>query len=110
MENKLTDPYHDKYITTPEFNKLPAEVFDARLAQANLVAKTNFDDKLKSLHQRINTKKTKLVENEFKKLQTFDSIYFRCKSHFEEDGAQNYLIFHPLYRYFKRVSGVGSSN
>ena len=43
-------------------------------------------------------------------LQTFDSIYFRVKSHFEEDGTQNYLVFQPVYRYFKRVAGVGSGN
>ena len=36
-----------------------------------------------------------------KKLQTFDSIYFRGKRPAEEDGAQNYLIFQPVYRYFK---------
>ena len=33
---------HDKYITTPEFNNLAASVFNARLAQANLVSKTDF--------------------------------------------------------------------
>ena len=36
----------------------------------------------------------------------FDSIYFRGKSHFEEAGTQNYVVFQPMYRYFKRVSGV----
>ena len=44
-----------------------------------------------------------LVENEFKKLETFDSIYFRGKSHFDDDGTQNYLVFQTAYRYFKRV-------
>ena len=33
---------NDKYIATSEFNKLTAENFKARLAQANLVTKTNF--------------------------------------------------------------------
>ena len=37
-----------------------------------------------------------------KKLETFDSIYFWGKSHFEEDNTQNYLVFQPMYRYFKR--------
>ena len=62
---KLTDNDHDKYITIPEFNKLLAEVFDARLKQADLVPKTDFDDKLKSLYQKITSNKTKylLVEN-----------------------------------------------
>ena len=37
-----------------------------------------------SLNRKINSSKTKhaLVENEFKKLQPFDLIYFRGKSHF----------------------------
>ena len=51
-----------------------------------------------------------LVENKLKKSETFDSIYFRGKSHFEEDGTQNYLVFQPLYRYFRRIVGVGSGN
>ena len=39
---KLTDHNHDKYITTPDFNTLAADVFNARLAQANLVTKQIF--------------------------------------------------------------------
>ena len=35
------------------------------------------------------------------KLKTFDSGYFIGKSHFEEDGTQNYLVFQPIFRYFK---------
>ena len=69
IEKKLTDQNHDKYITSPEFNKLTAKNFAARLKQANLVTKTGFDDKLKILNQKINSNKTKhlLVENELKK-------------------------------------------
>ena len=55
-----------------------AENFAARLAQVNLASKsdnvnfqkkTNFDDKLKTLNNKINSTKTKhiLVKNEFKK-------------------------------------------
>ena len=110
IEKKLTDHNHDKYITTPEFNKFSAEIFAARLAQGNLITKTDFDNKLISLNKKINSNKTKhlLVENKFKKLQTFDSIYFRGKSYFEEDGAENYLVFQPMYRYFKKISSVGN--
>ena len=39
-----------------------------------------------------------LVEKELKKLETFDSTYFRDKSHFEDDGTQNYLVFQTTYR------------
>ena len=51
-----------------------------------------------------------LVENELKKLKLFDSSYFKCKSHFEEDGTQNYLVFQPMQKYFKKIAGVGSGN
>ena len=82
LEKKLTDHKHDKYITTPEFNTLATDVFNARLAQANLITKTDFDAKLSSLNRKITANKAKflLVEIELKKLQTFDSIYFRGKS------------------------------
>ena len=39
------DHDHDKYITASEFNKLTAENFAARLKQANLITKTDFDTK-----------------------------------------------------------------
>ena len=48
-----------------------------------------------------NKKKHLLVENELKQQQTFDWSYFIGKSHFEENGAQNYLVFQPIVRYFK---------
>ena len=106
IEKKITDQSHDKYITAPEFNKLKAENFAARLAQTNLITKTDLNAKLSSLNKKIISNKTKhlLVENEFKKLETFDSIYFRGKSHFEDDGTQNYLVFQTVNRYFKTVS------
>ena len=68
LKKKLTDHNHDKYITTPEFNTLAA-VFNARLAQANLITKTDFDAKLSSLNRKITSNKSKssLVENELKK-------------------------------------------
>ena len=42
-----------------------------------------------------------LVEIELKKLKTFDSSYFIGKSHFDEDGTQNYFAFQPMTRYLK---------
>ena len=67
MKKDLADHNHDKYITAPEFS---AEDFDATLKQENLVTKTNFDNKMKTLNQKINWNKAKhlLVENELKKL------------------------------------------
>ena len=54
-EKKITNHDHNKYTTIPEFNKLTAEYFVARLAQTNLASKsdvanflnkTDFDDRL----------------------------------------------------------------
>ena len=77
-----------------------------------MITKTDFDAKLSSLNRKITANKSKhlLVENELKKLKTFDSSYFIGKSHFEEDGTQNCLVFQPMYRYFKRIAGVGSGD
>ena len=71
-----------------------------------MITKTDFDAKLSSLHRKITSNKTKhlLVENEMKKLETYDSIYFCGKSHFEDDGAQSWLVLQPLQRHFKTVS------
>ena len=103
IENKLTDHDHDKYITTPEFNKLAADAFNARPVQANIVKKTDFDAKLSSLNRKITSNKTKhlLTEN--------DLSYFRGKNYFDEDGTQNYHIFQPISKYLK-VSNVSDIN
>ena len=57
-----------------------------------MIAKTDFDAKLSSLNKRITQNKTEqlVVESELNKLKTFDSGYLIGKSHFEEDGTQNY--------------------
>ena len=104
IENRLIDHNRGKNITTPEFNRLTAENFAARLKQANLVTKADFDDKLKSLNQKSNPDKTEhlLVENELRKLKTLDSSYFRGRNCFEDDDTQNYLVFQPELKYFKR--------
>ena len=61
---------------------------------------------MKNLNKKINSNKTKhlLVENKFEKLQTFDSIYFCGKSHFEDECTQNSLVFQTTERYFQTVS------
>ena len=45
------------------------------------MTKTNFDAEMSSLNRKINANKSKhlLVENELKKLKTFDSSYWRQK-------------------------------
>ena len=101
-EKKITDHCHDKYITNPEFNKLAAENFAARLAQANLITKTDFDAKLSSFNREITSNKTKhlLVENESKQLKSFNLGCFIGKIDFGKDGAQNYLSFITILKCF----------
>ena len=90
------------------FNKLAADVFNVRVAQAILITKIDFDANLSSLNTKITQNKSKhlLVENELNQLKTFDSGYFIGKRHFGEDSAQNYLVFQPMYRYFKMITNT----
>ena len=113
IENKINDHNHEKYINTPEFNTMATDFLKGRLAaQTVLIKKTDFDSKLNGISDRVTKNKTKylLTENELKKLQKCDAAYFRGKSHFEEDVTQNYLIFKPMCRYFKRIACVGGGN
>ena len=47
VKNTVNDPNHGKYIITPEFNTMAADVFKAGLAaQTDLIRKPDFDSKL----------------------------------------------------------------
>ena len=53
-----------------------------------------------------NTRQVLLAKDELNKLKTFDSSYFIGKSHFDEDGTQNYLVFQSINRYFKLIANT----
>ena len=94
-ENKLNNHNHDKYVATSEFNTLAADVFNARLPQANLITKTDFDGKFSSLNRKITANKAKHFLNDN------DLSYYRGKQYFDEgSGKQNYLIFLLMGKYF----------
>ena len=59
IEKKISDYSHDKYVASPEFNKLTAKNFASRLAQANLITKTDFKAKLSSLNKKNYLKQNK---------------------------------------------------
>ena len=44
-----------------------------------------------------------------KKLQTFDSNLFIGQSYFNNDGAQLYLIFQPIYKTITTFSGLSNT-
>ena len=47
-----------------------------------------------------------LVENKFKKLQTFNSSFFIGQNYFHNDEAQLYLIFQPIRKTITIFSGL----
>ena len=67
---------------------------------------------MSSLNRKISENKADhlIDRNEINKIKDFDSGYFIGKSHFEEDGTQNYLVFQPMYRYFKTDSSYHISS
>ena len=104
-ENKLNNHNHDKYVATSEFNTLAANVFNARLAQENLITKTDFDAKLSSLNRKITANKTKHFLNDN------DLSYYRGKQYFDEgSGKQHYLVFLPMGKYFRLNSVAGAAD
>ena len=59
---------------------------------------------LNCINRKITSNKSKrlLIDNELKKLKTFDASYFIGKSYFvDNDGTENYSVFQPTHRYFK---------
>ena len=67
-----------------------------------MITKTDFDARLSSLNRKSTAnKKNLLVKNELNKLKT--SSYFIGKSHFEEAGTQNYLVFKSINKYFEVI-------
>ena len=82
-------------------NTLAADVFNARLAQANLITKTDFNVKLSSLNKNITENKTKHFLNDN------DLSYYHAKQYFDEgSGKQNYLVSLPMRKYSKLYSVV----
>ena len=52
--------------------------------------------------------KAELKEEQHKisKLQASNSSCFHDKSHFEDDGTQNCLVFQQIYRCFEKISST----
>ena len=96
VENKI--PNHDKYITTPEFNKLTAENVTPKLKQANLVIKTDFEKLLASYNRKITSNKAKYLEVQKKlnSLITNDYKFFLGRIYFATNvGSQTKFVYQP---------------
>ena len=79
--NKIIDQNHEKDTTTLEFNKLTTENVKARLKQADLVIKTEYDTKLQDISKRITSNKSKhfLVGNELKNCKNLIQVVLEAK-------------------------------
>ena len=69
-KKEIADYNHDKYITTPKYNKFTTKIFDLRLNRANVASKSNitnfikktdFDNKLLVFNKKNNSNKTRYV-------------------------------------------------
>ena len=117
---KITDHHHDKYITTPEFNKLTAENFAARLKQINLasksdidnfVKKTDFGNKLRDVTSNKNelnelSKKVKAISTTGLTKKLINTFILNGAKYFSLEIFQNYLLFIPTKNYIKYFSGT----
>ena len=64
---------------------------------SNLVKNSNLNTELGLLAAKA---ELKAEQDKIVKLQAFDSSYFHTKSHLQDDGRQNYLVFQPISRIF----------
>ena len=100
MQLRKKIPANSKYITTQESKKLTIENFAEKLKQADLVKKTDFDNKLTSFNRRITLNETKHLEIQ-KKLNsiiTKDYNFFLGRIYFtSNDGSQNTFVHQPTF-------------
>ena len=78
-----------------------------------MVTKTDFDAKLKYISDRVSKNKSKvlLLDNDLKKLKTFNADYFEGRNYVEgDDGTQNMLVFQVKGEYFGRASLVSTEH
>ena len=106
VENKI--PGHAKYITTKEFNKLTAENSVTRLKQADLVNKTDFDNKLASFKRQITSNKTKHLKVQ-KKLTKYYNFFLGIIYFTSNDESQNIIVYQTTLDALELRKGKGTA-
>ena len=105
IEKKIPDI--SSLVKKTDFNTKVTEIEGKIPDVSSLVKKSDFDTRLKKINDRVTKNKNKhlLVENELKKLKTFDLSYFLGKNYFEgNNGAQNALVFQTMQKRFKLMN------
>ena len=83
---------------------LTINLLDAKTKEKELVDKSDISNLIRNsdLNKKLSTLGTKTElkaeQDKIVKLQAFDLSYFHGKSYFEDDGAQNYLVFQAVSR------------
>ena len=97
----------NKYFTTSDYNKFTSNTLDAKITQKKLVNESYLNKKTKTLAttEEIKTA-TKAEQDKIVKFQTYDLNLFIGQSYFNNDGAQVYLIFQPIYKTITTFSGL----
>ena len=86
---------------------MAASVFNARLAQTNLITKADFDTKLSSLNRKILQTNQSIYSLKIEKLEKTSGPLFVGNISFDGgDGLQAYLIFQPVHRYLKIITNA----
>ena len=96
---KISD-IESKYITAADYNKFIKNIVDNSIKSKNFVNKSAIAILDKNVATLATKAELKTEQDKLIKLQAFDSSYYRGKSHFKDDGTQNYLV---MYRYFKKI-------
>ena len=80
-----------RFSATPQFNRLTKISSDANMKEAakSVASKSQVDNALDRAYKNI---------EKIKKLQAFDLSYISGKSHFENDGMQNYVAFQLAFK------------
>ena len=105
--SRITD-IESKYISTADYNKFTEDIVNNSIKSKNFADKSDIAGILSNadLDLELSTlaakAKLKVEQAKIKRLKAFNLRYF------EEDGAQNYLIFQPINRHYKRIIGAGN--
>ena len=111
VENKISDNF--KYIIAQEFNKLAAEDFARKLKEADLVNKTDFDNKLTRFNRKIASNKTKHLEVQKKldSLLTKDYNFLLGRIYFTRNYVsqnQNMFVYKPIFNVLELKKDKGT--
>lgn len=99
-----------KYSTTSDYNKFTGEIVNTKIKEKGLVGKCNiygfknYPDLDKKIEKRAEKAELKKDQDWTVKVQAFYFSWFCGKTHLEDDGMENYLVFQPVYSLIKNIA------